>query len=166
MNAIRPAWREPGLWLVVAIPLATLFGGYLTLRAAYLPGASDEAPEPVTRTGQAQDVELGPDRESARLHLDVAVAFDHRTQKIYARQLTGAALSATPLQLRFVHPAHAGADRLVVLQPHGNGWQAQLPPLMAAEWHLQLSDTDFHWRLVGRLPWRATHVELQSALSP
>jgi hypothetical protein len=150
--------------LVAAIPLATLFGGYLTLRLAYLPGSSDETPEPVTRTGQAQDVELGPDREAARRQLGVTLTIIDR--EIDARQVTGTALSVTPLQLRFVHPSHAGADRLVVLQPDGTGWQAQLPPLMAAEWRLQLSDTDFHWRVVGRMPLHATQVELQSALSP
>lgn len=50
---LRPAWREPMLWLVLALPLAVLVAGALTVRAAIDSGPLDSAPG-VRRTGQVQ----------------------------------------------------------------------------------------------------------------
>lgn len=163
MNA-RAAIAEPWLWLVIGIPIATLFGGYLTLRLAYIPGGDDTAPDDVVRTGQVQDVELAPDREAARRGLFVSVDVDADSGRIIARQSAGELLPALPIELRFVHPIRADRDRIVTLQPASSGWQAPMPRLPDNHWQLQLQDAGGHWRLVGRLSRRTARAILQPAL--
>lgn len=158
--------RNPILWLVCGIPLLTLLGGYLTLRVAYQSGQSDEMPDEVSRTGQAQVTELAPDRAAAQAGLRVSIAIDRRAGRIQATQDAGHALTPQPIELQFVHPLHADADRTIQLLPTGNGWQATLPRLADGNWRLVLKDAGVHWRLVGRLPTHASLALLQPALPP
>ena len=166
MSSVRPALREPWLWLVIGIPLATLFGAYLTLRLAYQNGASDTVPDEVVRTGQAQDVELAPDREAARRGLIVSLTIDPITGHVAAIQNAGASLPRTSLQLQFVHPLRSDHDRTIKLLPGGIGWQAQLPRLHGGDWQLVMKDPESQWRLVGRMPRHALRTTLRPALSP
>jgi len=166
MNVFRAGLRNSTLWLVIGIPLATLFGGYQTVRLAYQRSGSDEVPDEVTRTGQAQVVELTPDRQAARAGLHVSITFDPIAGRIKATQDGGQRIAAQPIALRFVHPLRADDDRTVALLPTGASWQAAMPRLTDSNWQLVLTDANSHWRLVGRLPRDATTVNLRPALLP
>jgi hypothetical protein len=166
MNAIQAKLRNPILWLVIAIPLATLFGGYETLRLAYQSGGSDEVPGEVTRTGQAQVAELSPDREAAQAGLRVSITFDPVAGRITATQDAGRRLTTQPIELQLIHPLHADEDRSIALLPAGLRWQAAMPRLADNDWQLVLTDADNHWRLIGRLPRHAAVAALQPSLPP
>lgn len=166
MSAAQTWLRNPILWLVIAIPLATLAGGYQTARLAYETGASDEVPDDVTRTGQAQVVELAPDRAAARDDLRISITLDLASRRITATQVAGAPLQSQPVVLRFVHPTRAGQDRVVQLLAADGSWQAPMPRLTDNDWQLVLNDPGVRWRLVGRLPRGAASASLRSSLPP
>lgn len=166
MNTRRPVYREPWMWLVIGIPLLTLFAGYQTLRLAYQSGASDTVPDDVTRTGQVQTVELAPDREAARLGLHFLIAIDPVNGRIEATQDAGNRLHGQLIELDFVHPLRAGEDRAVRLLPAGSHWQATMPRVIDSNWQLVLRDADSHWRLIGRMPLHALSTTMQPALPP
>lgn len=158
----RPPWREPMLWLVAGIPLATLVAGFATLFLAGGDGSTDAAPEPVRRTAQVQQADVGADAQAARAGLRAVLRFDPATGAIVGRVLPAPATGE--LRLRFVHPAIAAADRSVQLRPRGNAWVGALPPLAVADWRLQLSPGNDAWRLVGRWHPAAAQAELRPAL--
>jgi hypothetical protein len=147
----RPAWREPMLWLVAGIPLATLIAGFATLSLAGGSGAIDAAPEPVRRTAQVQQADLAADTAAAHAGLRATLRIDAARRTIVARILPSP--SAGDLQLLFVHPSFAAEDRSVTMRLRDGVWVGAMPALPAIEWRLQLSPGDAQWRLVGR--WHA-----------
>jgi hypothetical protein len=154
MTAPRAALREPMLWLIIAIPLATVIGGLTTLWLAEQSGQSDVVPEDVQRTAQAQVVDLAPDIEAARRHLSAHVAVDANNGAVRADLVSPNADDA--LVIKFVHGLRAADDVTLPMAREGDHWQASLPPMVSADWRLALEDAHGHWRLIGRLP-RGSH---------
>jgi hypothetical protein len=164
MNAPRPAWREPVVWLMAGIPLATIVAGLLTLRIAGGSGALDAAPEAVRRTAQAQTTDLTADQAAARLGLRAALSLGG-DGVLVVRSDTIAA-DAGPLWLHLVHPASADGDMQMVLQREDGAWRgrAALDPRIA--WGLRLGDAGGHWRLVAKVAPGQREAALQPALRP
>ena len=160
MTANRAAWREPMVWLLLAIPAATVVAGMATLRVARV-GALDAAPEPVRRTLQAQVTDLAPDARAAALQLTATLSLDADGQPHVV--LSPPAMRQA-LTLRFVHPTRAGLDRTWSRAAAGNSWRG---PVAAADargrWILE--DTAQSWRLVGRTGEDRTRIRLQPAVA-
>lgn len=72
----RPAWREPMVWLVAAIPAMSIFAGVGLLVVAIRAGGADSVSDPVRRTAQVQVADLSPDALAASLHLRAVVRTD------------------------------------------------------------------------------------------
>jgi hypothetical protein len=163
MTAPRAALREPMLWLIVGIPLATVIGGFTTLWLAEQSGQSDVVPEDVQRTAQAQVVDLAPDLEAARQHLSAHVAVDTAGDAVRADVIPSPDDDA--LVLKFVHGLRAADDVTLPMTRDGDYWQAKLPSLASADWRLVLEDAQGRWRLVGRLPRGAREAHLLPAVA-
>jgi hypothetical protein len=159
---VRPAWREPMLWLVAGIPLATLIAGIATLSLAGGSGAIDAAPEPVHRTAQVQQADLAADTAAAQAGLHATLHLDASRGTIVARILPSP--SAGDMQLLFVHPSLSAEDRSVRMRPRNGVWVGAMPALAAIEWRLQLSPGEARWRLVGRWHAGAAQAEMLPAL--
>jgi hypothetical protein len=145
MTAARPAWREPLVWLMLAIPAATVVGGLWTLRIASTGDALDAAPEQVQRTLQAQVVDLAPDRLAATLGLRAVVRVDAGGRP---RVVLAGTPARAPLSLHFVHSTRSRDDRAWTLS--GDGWVgAPLPAGVRGRWVLE--DPARGWRLVGAM---------------
>ena len=159
MSAPRPGWREPMVWLLFAIPLATVAAGFATLRVARA-GSADTAPEPVRRTLQAQVTDLSADAAAARLGLAAGLRID-------AQGRIGVTLppqaARQPLVLRFVHPTRAALDRTWTRARSGATWRgpAAMPQ---GRGHWILEDAARRWRLVGQPGDNRSHVALQPAV--
>ena len=70
------AWRQPLLWLVLALPAATVVAGFTTLGlAAAGPDTSGDAA--VKRTAQAQVEDLAPDLAALLRGLELFVLHPH-----------------------------------------------------------------------------------------
>jgi hypothetical protein len=141
----RAAWREPMVWLMLGIPALTVVGGLLTLRIA-LAQASDEVPDPVQRTLQAQVVDLGPDRRAAALHLTARVTLDPARRP---RVDLDDAPETAHLALHFVHATRSRDDRTWTLSDDDEWLGDPLPPGARGRWVLE--DPADAWRLVGTM---------------
>ena len=165
---VRPWYREPMVWLMLAIPLATVVAGLVTLSLAMQDGATDVAPQRVVRTAQAQVSDLGPDIAAATRKLQGHRAIGADGTRITVR-LPGVAAEEGPLRLDLVHPIRAREDRHIVLDWRDGQWQAQAA-WPAGRWRLSLVDRQSRWRLAGQAQENTVaeqlDVSLQSAMAP
>lgn len=163
MDGKRPMWREPMLWLVAGLPLASVIAGIALVVTASRNGGSDAIADPVRRTAQIQVVDLGPDARAQQLRLSAVVRIDKGLLEVLP--VTGAFQRAAPLRMALRHPARAALDREIVLQPGELGWRAATTIDATHDWNVQLAPPDGAWRVQGRLPKGQRAAHLKPALS-
>jgi hypothetical protein len=156
----RPAWREPMVWLVAAIPAAAVIGTIaLFVVASRSSGTNDAVDARVQRTAQVQVADLGPDASARRLGLAAVVR--RAPAFIEVLPVKGSFERDAELVLALNHPARAEQDRSVVLRPTKSGWRGDHDIDFTHDWNLQLRDKSGGWRLQGR--WvagqQATYVQ-------
>ena len=103
MTTPRAAWREPIVWLMLAIPFASVLAGFQTLRVAHADGM-DAEPDAVRRTAQAQVADLAPDLRAAELGLHATLRVDANGRPVVEFADNSA------LTLRLVHPTRTERD--------------------------------------------------------
>lgn len=162
MNEKRPAWREPMVWLVAGLPLASVVAGIGLLVIATRSG-SDSIADPVRRTAQIQMADLGPDALAQQLRLSAVVRIDD--DHVELLPVSGEFRRNAPLRIALHHPARAELDRDLLLQTDEHGWQATATIDTSHDWIVQLSPPDGAWRLQGRLPRGQRAAHLKPALS-
>lgn len=162
--APRPWHRETMVWLVIALPAAVVVAGIATLAIAVRSGNTDAMPAAVQRTAQVQVADLSADRRAAEADLRAELHIDADTGAL--RLTTSTAIPAgARLRLSFVHPTRARDDLASTLVASENGWLGRADAPRDHDWLLELRPADGAWRLVGRLPATATHIQLQPALA-
>lgn len=158
MSAARPAWREPMLWLALAIPAATVAGGIGTLRVAH--GGLDAAPESVQRTAQTQVTDLAPDARAAELGLAASVRIDGEGR---VDLVLPSAVASERVTVTLVHPTRAEADLHWTRATRGSAWIGpRVEPLARGHWIVE--EASRRWRLVGTQTPRARRIELRPAV--
>ena len=163
----RPAWREPMVWLVALIPLAAIAGTlWMVLAASDAPGTDDAVADPVRRTAQVQQVDLGPDARADALRLSAVIRRSARgkSQVIEVLPVDGDFGDAGVLSLALRHPARADADRALLLRRTDSGWRGEADFDVGHDWIMQLTPADGSWRLQGRWPARQQATYLRPAL--
>lgn len=159
MDDKRPPWREPMLWLVVGLPLASIVAGVGLVVVATRTGGDDATADRVQRTGQAQVADLGPDAQARSLALSAIVRIEEDLLEVLP--VTGEFRRDEPLRLALRHPTQAASDQVLDLAPHANGWRLAAHVDRGHDWKVQLSDAGGTWRITGRLPQgqRAAHLK-------
>lgn len=145
-------WRQPVVWLVIALVTAAVAGGVVMVRVAGSGDAMDAVPDQVRRTGQVQQAELGPDARAAALKLSAVLRVDRKQDVVEVIPVSGEFDRDAPLTLSLHHPLHAEQDQVLTLAPGETGWRAAGLPDSGHDWNLQLAPADGGWRLRGRLP--------------
>lgn len=159
----RPAWKEPMVWLVVAIPAASVVASVaLLVTAARSSGNNDVVADPVQRTAQIQVADLAPDIAARERGLVAVLRIEG--ELIELLPLAGAFPRDAALRLDLHHPARAQDDVYLLLQPTASGWQARQSLALGHDWNLTVGAIDRRWRLQGRLPRGQREVRLQPAL--
>ncbi|KFL36629.1 FixH family protein [Arenimonas donghaensis] len=153
--------RNPVLWLVLAIPLATILAGIWTLIVVSGESAVDADPDPVRRTAQVQVASIDADAEAARRGLTATLRLDEGSALLRLDQATGPQAPA----LQLVHPLESTLDRQLQLLPDRDGWRTNGPVAGSHVWQLRLIAADGSWRLVGRYHPGDAEVELAPALA-
>lgn len=146
----RSPWREPMVWLVAALPIASVIAGVSLLVVAVRSGGADTVADPVQRTAQIQVSDLGPDERARQLHLTAIVRVG--TGVVEVLPVTGDFDHGAPMRIALSHPTLASADRQLLLQPTELGWRGRMELAGTHDWNLQVSGDDGRWRLRGRLP--------------
>ena len=163
MEQQRAPLREPMVWLVIALPLASVIAALLLVLAALRSGGDDAVADPVQRTAQIQVSELGPDTQAQQRQLSAVLRVSGGLVQVFPA--SGEFDRRHPLVLNLRHPARADADLLLKLEPIATGWQAKFAVGSGHDWQLQLSPADGHWRIQGRLRRGQLATRLGPALS-
>jgi uncharacterized protein len=143
----RPWYREPMVWLVVAIPALTVVGGLTTVVIAHLRSDVVVADE-YRQQGLAIGHDPTRDRAAQRLGIRAGLALEGGTLSV--RLDPGTAALPSELVVLLSHATRAEQDRLVTLQATAAGaYSAPLPPLAPGHWYLEVSPRDRGWRLTG-----------------
>jgi hypothetical protein len=146
----RPWYREPFVWLLIAIPLTAVIVGFVGLALAI---RSDDGmvEDDYYRQGKEINRVLARDRAAADKGLEGRVEL-HDPQRQIQIRLTARAEATIPdsVELKFLHATRAGIDRTLILPRQPDGlYRAPLPDLAPGHWNAQLAAQD--WRLVGSL---------------
>ena len=158
----RPAWREPMVWLVAALPIASVIAGISLLVIAVRSGGADTVADPVQRTAQIQVSDLGPDELARQRQLTAIVRVGAGVIEVLP--VTGDFDHGAPLRLALHHPTLASADRELLLQPTELGWRAKVDLDASHDWKLRVSAADGSWRLRGRMPQGQLAAHLKPAV--
>ena len=145
------AWRQPMVWLAVALPASSVAAGIVLLVLAGRGGAIDRVADPVRRTAQVQVADLSADLRARTLGLRATMRVDGSSLEI--QPIAGAFDPGRPLVLLLRHPVDASRDRRLVLAPSARGWNVRGAFAARHDWVVSLSDADGDWRLQGR--WRS-----------
>lgn len=158
----RPALREPMVWLLIGLPLASMVFAFWLLWAAVRTDGADDLGENVKRTGEAQVADLGPDARARELGLVAVLRVGDNGVEVYPAQGSYAHASSLVLTLR--HPTDARQDRSLRLVAAAIGWQVAGAIDRSHDWRVQLTSNDGHWRLRGRLPAGRSSVRLEPSV--
>lgn len=144
-----PWYRVPLVWLLIALPLAAVAGGFATL---WLAVKSDDGlvVDDYYRRGQEINLDLKRDRAAAARGLTAQMRFDSARRE--ARIELNLPVEQLPVQLhvQLRHATRSGHDRQMLLARAPDGsYRAGLLDLGFGRYHVQLAAED--WRLLGSL---------------
>lgn len=155
-------WRQPVMWLVVALPVGAVLASAILIAMAIRSGGDDAVADPVRRTAQIQETELSPDASAQRMGLSAVLRIEPGLLELLPA--TGEFDRAAPLLLNIRHPTRAREDILVRLAPSANGWRSSQHVANDHDWRVQLQPVDGAWRILGRLPKGQRATRLAPAL--
>lgn len=140
---MRPWYREPWPWLLMAGPAAALLAGAATLWLA-VASADGLVADDYYRQGLAINKVLAREEAARRLGLSAKVDLkEGRLVVILHGQKPEALL------VHLAHATRAGHDLRLRLAPAGAGlYEAELPPLPAGRWRIVVEDPRSSWRIV------------------
>lgn len=159
----RSPWREPMVWLIIAIPAAAVLVSFILLYASEKSsGNNDMVPDTVQRTAQIQTTDLSPDVRAQQLKLS-AVA---RTAKglVEVDPVAGTFDRTAPLVLSLHHPTAEKLDLQLDLAPTATGWSTPRDLDLSHDWNVQLTPANGAWRLRGRWIARQQAIYLHPAV--
>lgn len=155
----RPWYREPMVWLVIAIPLSSvLVGGSLAYQA--IQAGSQVLPEPVRRVQKYHVADHDRDRRAALVDVHAIARIDPDSGALSLR-IEGKTALPPRLRLKLWHATLAAEDQALDLVRAANGeYLGRLQRLPRLPMKLMLEPEDESWLLRGRLPAGATDFEL------
>jgi hypothetical protein len=154
---LRPWYREPLVWLVIAFPLTAVIAGLTTL---YIANRTHDGlvVDDYYQKGKEINKSLARDQAAARHGLSARLQLDANHQQVVAH-LAGRNTAVPGLvTLRWLHATRAGQDRTQELVRAADGsFRAAFPELVPGHWYVHLEAQD--WRLQGSL-----HVPAETRL--
>ena len=146
----RPFWKEPMMWVVLGIPLASIVAGVGLVVVSVRSGSADAVMDKVGRVSQIQTTDLGPDEAAAKLGLSAVLRVEDGIVEVLPA--TGRFDTGVALRLDLEHPTRQAEDLHLELQPAGPGWRVAQAVDGSHDWVARLRPVDGSWRLQGRLP--------------
>lgn len=158
-------WRQPIVWLMVALVTTSIAGTAWLLKVASNGDSIDAVPDDVQRTGQSQQADLGPDAVAARRKLGAIVRIDAEQGFVEVLPVSGDFDRTAALKLHLHHPTRAEQDQALALSATETGWRADAKPPIDHDWLVQLGPADGEgWRLRGRMPKGQLAAQLRPSL--
>lgn len=147
IDPVRPAWREPLVWMVVGIPAATIVAGLVTWWIAAQRADSNVADDWYKR-GMAINRSL--ERESKAQALGLRAELAMPAENDLRVVLSGPASALPPtITVTLTHPVRAEQDRKLSLDRQADGtYRTVSPQVTAGHWGLAIEAQD--WRIAAR----------------
>lgn len=158
-----PWYREPWVWLVIAVPSAAVAGGIVTLVLA-VSGRDELVRDDFRKEGLA--IYLDPERDEAARRVGARATLSVDPPAGVLRAVVTVGVGATPDEILAVlsHATRAEHDRLLSLRRAGPGeYVGALEPLPSGHWYVELTPADRSWRLRGDFRDGDTVIELAPA---
>jgi len=149
MTETRRWYREPWVWLLIALPMSAVIGGMITI---YLAVTSSDGlvEDDYYKRGKTINLELARDQAAAHYELEALVRIDSPGGRVSVTLASRDHLQPGHVRLLLMHPTRAGYDQDVMLEPDWEGvYRGAVSPVSPASWHVQLEADD--WRLAGRV---------------
>lgn len=145
----KPWYRQPWVWLLIALPMTAVIGGMVTIYIA-VTTSDGLVVDDYYKRGKAINMDLARDRAASTHQLQARLAIDLQYRQVTLNlQAQGYELPGT-VALALLHPTRAGHDQAVQLQMVDAGrYTGTVTELPLGGWYVQLSADD--WRLSGRL---------------
>ena len=147
---VKPWYREPWPWLLMAGPATVIVAGFATL---YLAVQSEDGlvVDDYYRQGLAINATLAREARARILGVSATMEISPQRDRVMVK-LRGLSKNATRLRLRLVHPTRTGQDQTAILlmQP-GESYGASIRPLADGSWRILLEDNASEWRIEGTL---------------
>ena len=147
---LKPWYREPWPWLLMAGPATVIVAGLATL---YLAVRSEDGlvVDDYYRQGLAINATLAREERARILGVSATVEMSPQRDRVLVK-LHGLSKNALRLRLRLVHPTRTGQDQtaILIMQPGGT-YGASLRPLADGSWRILLEDDASGWRIEGML---------------
>ena len=156
----RPWYREPWVWLMIALPMTAVIASMFTIYKA-VSTADGLVVDDYYKRGKAINMDLARDAAAVRYQLKASIDIDLRDNRVQLLLESAAMESPATLTFSLLHPTQAGYDQVLVLQHGGDGvYAGAIDELVRGNWYLQLEADD--WRLSGsmRIPQTETTVLL------
>lgn len=142
---MKPWYREPWPWILMAAPAAAVVAGAVTVWLAVATSDGLVADD-YYRRGLAINQEIR--REEAARDLGIAASVEATAGTLRVR-LSGRAAPPEALFARLVHATRAGHDlRLRLARVTPEVYETELPELPAGRWRVVLEDPRGEWRIV------------------
>ena len=159
MNQTRSAWREPMVWMLVGLPLASVAIGFSLLFAAVRPGREDmETVEQTQRVGKmlvsAQSRDTSTEVETQGLVLRT------KGDMIEALPMDGNFPRGGKLTLTLTSLDATAGSRSYRLVPSELGWRGVGSLEGSRDWAVQLQPDNAAWLLHGRWSAQARFIRL------
>jgi uncharacterized protein len=143
-------YREPMVYMIIAIPLTAVITGIMLLTFAikYDDGVVED--DYYVRGKEINRV-LDREQASIRYGLKSTLVLDHNQHEMVLRLHGNKAFQApTSIQFRLLHATRSGLDQTVLLPRHNDGtYRAPLVELAPGKWNIAVTAQD--WRLVGSI---------------
>lgn len=147
LNPARPWFREPWVWLIIALPASAVLGGIVTI---WLAVVSDDGLVEDDYYKHGLEINKTLDRDKAAINYDlvanlkisegqnrIQISFDANDKFTHP----------SSIKISFLHPTMKGQDQVLILHVDGKGiYAGVLPSLINSRWYLQIEADD--WRLL------------------
>ena len=150
----RPWYREPWVWLMIALPMSAVIGGMITIYLAVV--TSDGlVVDDYYKRGKTINRDLARDDAAARYQLRATIELDLRDNRMQLQLESATAVLPKVLTFSLLHPTLPGHDQVISLQHVGDGvYSGAIDEVSRGNWYLQLEADD--WRLSGDMQIPAT----------
>lgn len=149
-TAKTPFYREPMVWMLIAIPLASVVMGIVMITLAVRTN-DGLVVDDYYKKGLEINRTLERDARAIRLDLSARVSFSPGDNRVSLR-LDGDPAYRAPerIELGFYHATRQGEDQILFLRRDAEGvYTAPMPVLSKGHWHVSAGTPD--WRLTREM---------------
>ena len=144
-----PWYREPWVWLMIALPMSAVIGGIITFYLA-VTTSTGLVVDDYYKRGKAINLDLARDDAAARYQLRATIDLDMRDNLVQLRLESASASLPKTLTFSVLHPTRPGHDQVIMLRHAGDGvYYGDIDEVARGNWYLQLAGDD--WRLSGSM---------------